>query len=140
MAQLEWDDSLSIDHAEIDSQHKELIRLYNNAHETLFNGDNRAIESLAHETLSAISDYTRKHFAYEEGYMEKIGYPGLVKHWRLHKDFVSLVEERVAEIRSGRAVLNTRVLKMLENWLVEHIMTEDKKIAAFLSKNGEASE
>ena len=137
MAEFEWNEALSIDHDEIDAQHKKLIRIYNDAHEKLFRGDNRELASLAEETLTAISEYTRAHFAYEEGYMEKIGYPGLVKHWRAHKDFVSLVSEQIAHIRSGKTVLNSRVLKMLENWLVEHIMAEDRKIALFLSENSE---
>lgn len=60
--------------------------------------------------------------------MKKIAYPYLPKHWRLHKDFDYKVFESIRQIESGGIVLNSEIMTVIKDWLVNHILREDKKI------------
>ncbi|BBO74744.1 hypothetical protein DSCW_21610 [Desulfosarcina widdelii] len=39
--------------------------------------------------------------------------------------------------QEGKLILNTKVIKLIKNWLLDHIMIEDKKFATFLKKGGQ---
>jgi len=76
-------------------------------------------------------EYVLNHFSYEEEYMRKIKFPDIVRHRRIHKDFDNLIYSYNRDIREGKIVLNTAIIKLIKNWLVDHILNEDKKYAAF---------
>ena len=63
-------------------------------------------------------------------------YPEAATHWRLHKDFKNLVNQKLMEFRSERAVLGSQLLLLMKNWLVSHIITEDRKLVLFLESQG----
>ena len=65
--------------------------------------------------------------------MKSINYPDLPTHQALHDKFSLEVMEIYNEIKAGEQVLSTIVMKMLINWLQEHILQEDKKIGLYLS-------
>jgi hemerythrin-like metal-binding protein len=83
------------------------------------------------EVLQAMNEYTQNHFSYEEEYMREINFPDIVAHRRTHKDFESLIYSYNRDIDAGKMVLNTKVMKLIRNWLLEHITVEDKKFAEF---------
>ena len=131
MARIEWDDSYSIDHREIDEQHKKWIEIYNELHETLMRGDIKDLLGVTVNTLKAMEDYAHYHFKFEEEYMKSIDFPDIVEHKRLHKDFASQIYELNRDVREGRAVLNTQLIKLMRNWIVDHILHNDKKYSEF---------
>lgn len=132
MSKIEWDASFSVNNVEIDNQHKEWINIYNKMHDSLTTADSAAYQKAATEVIQAMLEYSRKHFSFEEEYMRKIGYPDFVEHYRLHKDFDTLIYTYNRDIQEGRVVLNSQVLKVIENWLLDHILVEDKKYAEHL--------
>lgn len=84
------------------------------------------------EALKAMLDYARYHFSFEEEYMRKINYPNLIGHHRIHKDFDNLIYTYYRDTQEGRIVLDTEIISILKNWLLDHIIKEDKKYALFL--------
>jgi hemerythrin-like metal-binding protein len=76
-------------------------------------------------------EYSRTHFKFEEEYMHTIGYPGLIGHRRIHKDFDTRIYREYRKMLDGEIVLNSAIMKMIKTWLEEHIMQEDKKIAHY---------
>lgn len=134
MSKIEWNDSFSVNNTEIDNQHKEWIKIYNKMHEGLTNADSTTYQNVAAEALEAMLEYTRKHFIFEEKYMRDIDYPYLVDHYRIHKDFDSMIYSYKRDIQEGRVVLNSQILKIIENWLLDHILVEDKKYAEHLEE------
>lgn len=136
MSHLEWDDSFSIGNAEIDEQHKKWITIHNRLHDTLLEGDLTALQQASVDTLREMHEYTGFHFAFEEEYMTRIGFPGIREHWRLHKDFDSLIYGYLREAEKGEVpVLNSKLVKILKNWLINHILTEDMKYARFMREH-----
>ena len=129
MSIIEWDDSFSVKHTEIDKQHKEWIDIYNQMHDSMMSRES-SIEKTT-EILQAMSEYAQNHFSFEEEYMREINFPDIVAHRRTHKDFESLIYTYNRDIEEGKMVLNTKVIKLIRNWLLEHITIEDKKYAEF---------
>lgn len=129
MSIIKWNDSLSVNHPEIDNQHKEWIEIYNKMHDSMMSSES-SIEQ-TREIMQAMKEYTQKHFNFEEEYMRTINFPDIVAHRRSHKDFESLIYSYNRDIDEGKMVLNTKVIKLIRNWLLEHITVEDKKFVEF---------
>lgn len=134
MALIKWDESFSVGNTEIDEQHKKWIAIYNNMHEGLTGGGSSNLANLAANSLEEMHDYAKNHFQFEEEYLKRINYPELVDHRRLHRDFENKIYNYTREIRDGKILLNTSIIKMIRNWLVEHILQEDKKYSDFALK------
>lgn len=135
MSYIEWDESFSIDHAEIDEQHKKWIAIHNILHKTLIEGNPASLQEAAIKALQEMYDYTRYHFAFEEAYLARIGYPDIREHWRLHKDFDSLIYGYLRDSQKGEIpVLNSELVKILQNWLLHHILIEDMKFSQLPGK------
>ena len=131
MALIEWSETFSVDNEEIDQQHKKWIAIYNGAHERMMSGGRENTASLAEDALQSMQEYADYHFKFEEEYMQQLGYPELVQHRRAHRDFDNLIYQCNRDLGGESPVLNTQILKMLENWLVGHILGEDKKYCAY---------
>jgi len=132
MSRIEWDEALSVKNDEIDGQHKKWIEIHNRLHEVLISGNMSNVDKIGVETLQAILEYARYHFKFEEDYLKMINYPGLVEHRRLHKDFDMRAYTSYRQILAGEVVLNSEILKVMKNWLLEHISHEDQKYRRFL--------
>ena len=83
------------------------------------------------ELLQQLQEYTRIHFADEEGYMEKIGYDGLEAQKRAHAGFIAKLEELEFEgFEEKQQEVLLELMDFLFHWLVHHILKMDKKIPA----------
>ncbi len=131
MSRIEWEDAFSTNNPEIDAQHKKWIGIYNDLHETLLHGNIEQLSSITLETLQAMQDYANFNFQYEEEYMKSIDYPNIVEHKRLHKDFDTQIYELNRNVREGKTVLNTEIIKIIREWLVDHILQADKKYSEY---------
>lgn len=132
MSHIEWNDSFSIDNAEIDAQHQKWIAIHNSLHAILLEGDIASLQQAAINTLQEMLEYMRHHFAYEEEYMGRIGYPGIREHWRLHKDFDNQVYGFLRDAQRGNVpILNSELVKIIKNWLIHHILVEDRKFSQY---------
>lgn len=82
--------------------------------------------------LEQLDDYMTIHFAHEEAYMEKVGYPYLEAQKAAHKSF----QERMGmqgpgEDAAGQQAYLEELLDYLFAWLGNHILIMDKKIGEF---------
>ncbi len=134
MPKIEWDESFSVNNADIDGQHKKWIEIFNNMHGILTGGDIDALQNIGADTLNAMQEYAQKHFKFEEEYMRKINYPELYTHKRQHEDFDNQIYVYSRAMREGRLVLNSEIMQMIRNWLLEHIGIEDKQYALFSAR------
>lgn len=133
MSTIEWEDSFSVNNPEIDEQHKKWFAIYNDLHESFSKGDTDEYSAISAGALEKMQDYSRDHFGFEEAYMRKIGYPDIVAHRRAHRDFDTQIYEYNRDIREGRLVLNTMLIKIIRNWLLDHVLGEDKKYGQFIA-------
>ena len=125
MGRIQWNNSLSIGVDEIDDQHKKLIDLHNHLHDTILGLNGEDSNTVTKAAIKEMMDYTEHHFRCEQEYMEKIGYPDVVTHIRLHSLFEDEVYQHFRAAINGEYILPTQVITLT-------ITTEDRKIGEFI--------
>ena len=135
MAEIEWDNSLSIGVKLIDERHKMLIQRLSDL--------SRAIEMSQGEvrtvaTLDFTVDYTDFHFSTEEKHIMEQNYPGLEYQKQLHAEFKSHLKRLVEDFEEEgpTKALGTSINVFLHNWLIKHIKGVDHKFGEFLNEKG----
>jgi len=126
-----WDDSLLIGVPHIDDQHRKLVEVLNEL--TVECGKGKWSDSVEKTLFFAVS-YAKDHFRDEEELQAQSNYPGLEEHRQMHQSFVENVSALLHDLRrSGKSILLViKINKMLNDWIVNHISTEDKKIGLFI--------
>lgn len=131
MSAIIWDDSYSVHDAVIDAQHREWIAIYNRLDQSLLHGGSSSVSRATEEAIAAMRDYATYHFRQEELYMQKMQYPLLVEHKRLHTDFEDQLFTCARKVQNKELLLSTEVISTLKGWLQAHILREDKKYAEY---------
>lgn len=124
MSLLTWDDSYSLNVAELDRQHQRLFALFNELYEAMQQG--RAPAAIR-QVLDAVVDYTHYHFAFEEQFLHENGYAAGDTHCTQHRELALQARELARRAREGDVTPAT--LKFLSGWLLSHILVSDRKFA-----------
>jgi hemerythrin-like metal-binding protein len=120
----EWDaGKFSLGVREMDAEHQKLIGLMNHLHRLHEAGATRP--ELA-KALGELVNYTVRHFADEEAFMAKIGYPELRIHAGVHKNLLGRVTEYANEFQKT-GTLTDSFFMFLKTWLKAHICGVDAK-------------
>jgi hemerythrin len=129
----EWDSLLETGNTDIDTQHKELFGALNNLIEAYKHGK---APSEIQKTVEFLVNYVLKHFSDEEKLQERYEYPHMIEHKNIHGDLrrkvVNLIKKLAYEGYSNQFAEHT--IRMLADWLTDHIKGEDFKIAAYIRK------
>lgn len=128
-----WTDDLSVGIRLVDEQHKVLLGLINELHAAM---RARKSDAVLISVVERLKEYTVKHFGQEEEYFDRYGYPETTHHKELHRKLVQQVLEFEAALKSGKAKVTMEIMRFLKDWLVGHIMGQDKKYAPFLNEKG----
>ena len=131
-----WSDALSAGHDRIDSDHRELIDIFNRLNDAMVLGHGSEIIKT---TLAELTAYTVEHFAREEEMMRKTRYPEFAAHKRAHDDFVAKVADLKAKVDSGEGTVTIEVMEFVKDWLTAHICRVDRQLGHFLSQHQEAA-
>ncbi len=127
---LKWKEEYLVGIDSIDEQHMKLIEIANRAYALLKNEFITDKYDKIVEIIGELKDYTVYHFSFEEEYMKSIGYKKLFSHIVLHGDFLEKVNAvNLDEIDNNQNEYLTRIMDFVCNWLVSHIVREDKLIA-----------
>jgi hemerythrin-like metal-binding protein len=133
MTYLEWHPSLEVGFWRIDVEHRALVEMLNRLHTAM--DEEKAQEEIV-RILAFLRDYTVTHFKMEEDLMILHGYPDSADHFAAHVELVLHVSDLLADIRSGKKMTVGEVSTFLEAWLVDHILSKDKELGAFLTRKG----
>ena len=133
MALITWSENLSVNIREIDSQHKELVKLINEMHDAMSEGKGKDV---LEKVLTRLIDYTKMHFSGEERLMETHRYAGYVTHKAEHEKLTKQVMEISNRMKEGKTVITIEVMNFLKEWLSKHIVGTDKKYGPFLNERG----
>jgi hemerythrin len=124
LEKLNWTDEFSIGNTNIDTVHKSLIDIYNNLIKYAESKRNRKEFAMI---LSKMTDYSLVHFKKEEEYMQKMSYPELTEHKRLHKDYIYKVAMYNADLLGINPPEIKEIINFIYIWWVDHILKIDKK-------------
>jgi len=133
MPLLNWNESYSVKIAQIDLQHKKLVEIINELHESMKAGKSKEVLG---KILDELINYTANHFKTEEDLFDKYGYPDKITHKRQHGDLVDQVLKFKANFESGKSVLSIDLMNFLKEWLIQHMTGSDKKYSSYLNGKG----
>lgn len=118
------------------------IELIDSEHSQLFDYANQIYELLHAEfvpdkydnilvILDELRDYTKKHFADEEAYMESIHYKKIFSQKIQHQAFIEELDnidlENISEVENQDEVIS-KMLIFVTDWLKSHILELDTQI------------
>lgn len=131
---MEWKAGYDIGVDLIDKQHRQLVEMISRLEASLAtDAENREMG----DALKFLVDYTHQHFSDEEEFMLNAGFPMYEKHKGLHKDLIHEVKEVLLKLKRGEAIRPRELISFLTDWLMNHILDEDRKIAEYISARKE---
>jgi hemerythrin-like metal-binding protein len=135
MAEIEWDESLSICVEFVDDQHKMLIKKLNDINQAI--EQTMGAEKIL-KTFDFMIDYADFHFSTEEKHMIAHEYPEYQEHKKAHEEFRGMVNSMIEDFKEEGATegLAKSINTFLMNWLVKHIKGADQKFGSWLDKKG----
>lgn len=132
MSKMFWDATLSVRNEKLDAQHKTWFKLLNSLHDAMLHDTAEDLASRKMECLQAMLEYARSHFVAEEAYMREHGFPDVGAHIQLHQRFIDHATSLEKDLQAGRVILGTGVIRFMQEWVSDHIATEDRKYADFI--------
>ena len=130
MSFIDWSPDFSVNHDDLDNEHREFIDAVNRLRTGLF--EHRPKESI-HDLFEFLTLYARKHFEDEENLMQEIGYPGYEQHKAAHEELLKAIEAHELHFREGRSRESAELLTfLLKSWLVDHILGMDRQYGYLL--------
>jgi len=133
MDYITWNNSMSVNIAKIDNQHKNLITEINNFYEGIKTKKSKDVLS---DILYQLNKYSIYHFQTEEALMKKYSFPGYKAHTAEHETFNNKIAELQTRLNAGKMVLPIEVATFLKEWLINHVMNTDKGYSKFLNDCG----
>ena len=126
-----WTEDLNTGNETIDTQHKKWIAALNDLMAACSGGKG---QDQINATMRFLSDYTAKHFADEENLQQKYSYPDYPNHKQMHAAFKSTMADIAKQLQTEGATtaVVVKLSSSLGTWLINHIKTQDKKIAAHI--------
>ena len=124
-----WYKKYSVNNEELDNHHKALFNIINRLYDNCLGKDNpNCLDPIIVELVS-YSDY---HFSAEEQYMKSKGYKDIEKHIIEHRAFRCKTAELQQVVNRNDFEVTKELIAFLGNWLLHHVMEEDKKFSIIL--------
>ncbi|MBF0565855.1 MAG: hemerythrin family protein [Nitrospirae bacterium] len=127
---IQWDSSLTTGVDELDDQHKEIFSRINR----LVNMSHPEKEKEIEKIFRFLGGYVMDHFTREEEYMIRYKYPDYDSHKGEHiqflKNYSSL--KKMFDQEGATELIITATQNQAVDWLIKHIRTTDKQMAAYL--------
>lgn len=117
-----WDSKWELGIPTIDVQHKHFVGLINSLYSCFKNFVSKE------DVLPIIEDlvnYESIHFGTEEQYMLSLNYPEFEKHKAIHSNLKTDLLALIEKYKQCDSSDLMNLIDHLENWLVEHLITED---------------
>jgi hemerythrin len=131
---LVWDQlSMTTRMPEIDEEHKEWIRRYNEFDQAVNQGKG---VSAVQDTLNFLSEYAEAHFKHEEALAAQHNSPVAALNHANHDQFRAQLQELRSWVAQGGAstVEVVAIKQEMEQWLVNHICKVDTRILPVTEK------
>jgi hemerythrin len=125
---IEWNEAkLGTGLPDIDEQHREWLRRYNEFDDAVMKGQGLEV---IFSTLAFMVQYTETHFSHEEARMVECGCQAQDINRAAHDQFRTRLDEMLSWLENSRpTAVEVVILKQeLEDWLTNHISTIDVKL------------
>lgn len=137
---IQWNTKYEVGIPKIDDQHKHLVELCNELHESIVTDNPLAQKKQLVATLKECVDYVGTHFKDEEMLMQAAGFEDFDAHKAKHEVFTKQVLETAQNFNAQDRLAAIKFVKFLYEWLISHISYEDKQyvpcVKEWLKKKG----
>lgn len=128
---LEWREQLSVGNDLIDSDHKYLIEIINQADAGLKSKN----LSVVTQALVNLIKYSKMHFEKEEKIARAVNYPHVLVLHDSHEDLLGKLDQIKLDIGEEWTDSTAESFGIfLRNWLIDHVIKEDMLMKPFLKK------
>lgn len=134
-----WKDKYKVGVSLIDTQHEELFKRVSDFIETVQSNENwdAKLEKVK-ETMVFMQEYVVIHFNAEEAYQEKINYPDMENHKKIHSDFKKMITDYVTVLEENgypEKIVQELGGKLMA-WLIMHVAKTDQQIGEYVKSQG----
>ena len=131
---ISWSEQYSVGINKFDEDHKVIISLINQLHNAML--ENKAKEAIS-KILSVLTSYSATHFEREEMLLKQHNYPNLDVQKKEHAAFIKKIKDFETKYNQGRIItVSIEIVSFLKEWLIKHILAEDKEYSKFLISKG----
>lgn len=128
MSLIEWNKALELGLARMDETHREFADLCNALGEARDEGLLTA--------LDALITHSAAHFAQENRWMERSGFPPIHVHMGEHERVLRLLREAREEVAAGDLPSGRRLAEGLPAWFRDHAASMDAALAYHIKASG----
>ncbi|MBT3312425.1 MAG: bacteriohemerythrin [Desulfobacterales bacterium] len=129
----QWRDEYCINIDEMDNDHKKIFETIKRFYEIIHNGENKTV---LEDEMKAFIQLAESHFIGEEKILKKHNFPEQDLHKKQHERLRKVVLEIQEKLKSDKIEMNFSFMKFFKDWIVGHILTEDRKFGHFLYQKG----
>ena len=129
----QWREEYNTHIKEMDDHHRALFQTANKLYEEIQSGRNK---SVMEDTLNFLIRYTEEHFSQEEKLMEDYDFPDCEDHIKHHVRLIQEVNELKSKYAAGDIRMDMSMINFLKDWIINHILTEDRKYGPYLNDKG----
>ena len=117
---LQWKETYATKHKIVDDQHKKLFDIVNGFEAAV---RNKIAEASIQQTLQALGDYVKTHFADEERIMEFVRCSSCAENKKAHAGFLAVYTKSQHRFQSEgySDALANELLKVAQEWIIQHI-------------------
>lgn len=128
MSPIDWNQSFSVGHAEVDRQHREFLNIMNEVESILLTPSEYYNRSTRLNIMEKLLRFTAKHFELEQKLMQEFEFPFdfSYNHWRSHKSFDAKLYTLYRQLLAKELVLDSCILTAIRDKFFNHIQKEDK--------------
>jgi hemerythrin-like metal-binding protein len=126
-----WTPEMSVGSEVLDGHHRIIVDCLNLLH-PLLDGDAGG-EAEIQQVLSKLEEFILVHFSEEEQAIRKAGYPDWRAHKEQHDKMYDVVYALKSDVEHGKRPDARHLFEMINGWLVNHILGEDKKYVPYLA-------
>jgi hemerythrin-like metal-binding protein len=124
-----WTQDMSVGSDLLDDHHKIIVDCLNALQPVIGQSGH---EAEVREVVDRLEHFVLVHFSEEERAMIEAGYPDWKGHKALHDRMYDVIFDIKADIGRGRLVDAAELFGMINDWLVQHILGEDRKYMPYL--------
>lgn len=128
-----WKDEYNIGLEVIDVQHRKFVEILNELANSFLDPDNKEEVS---RILDKLEEYAQTHFQFEEHYFHEFHYENMGEHEEAHRLFKLKIDKLRKRYESEEKFLEYDIFEFMNDWLLVHVLDEDKKFVECFKKNG----
>jgi hemerythrin len=131
MPLFKWKSEYSVHQESLDRHHQHLFMVLNTVYEDVMSS--RDLNCVLPK-IDQLAACTKAHFTSEEKYLQECSFSGLDEHIAKHREFTHNLEMLRARYHNNDLEVAKDLMVVLGEWLLKHVIKEDRKYAGLSSK------